>query len=407
MKKIDYIIYGVTSLAAMIFTGCYEVEDFSSVPENVEAPEIVSIGSNSVKFKESDVNGNVRYRLSTRPDFPESETKEDRDPYFNNLISNKRYYYQAVVYNDYYGIDEEHALYGEVKTFVTAQGFGNMNIYNDAKKTKIEDRFATPEKAVPLRFSYDIGGNEIPVTEAGFCFDYKNNLTKDNCAIVIKGEINEENHEVSIKNLYDSKLKHGEYIYVRPYISTDEGIYYGERNHVYIFSGFVGDNPYIDLGLPSGTKWFVWDFGINEFGGNNNSSKYCYSFSSDIPASEIPVGCSVPTCENAKELADNCTSTKWDWSKGEGLKVTGPNGNVIYFSFRGYYIDYWDGPCWLWSDEEMGYILLDGSYEKGGETYQRIYVFSYESGLTNYMFAENPIKLGRDFCKYNVRFVKD
>lgn len=311
MKKIDYIIYGVTSLAAMIFTGCYEVEDFNSVPENVEAPEIVSIGSNSVKFEESDANGNVRYRLSTSPDFPESETREDRDPYFNNLISNKRYYYQAVVYNDYYGIDEEHALYGEVKTFVTAQGFGNMNIYNDAKKTKIEDLFASSEKDTPLRFSYIIGGNEVPVTEVGFCFDTNAaNLTKDKCAVVKKGEINEENNEVNIESFYDSKFVEGAIIYVRPYIMTTIGTYYGELSHVFIVSGFVGDDPYIDLGLPSGNKWFACFLDYPE-PINSDTQNYRYYYNT-IPTGKIPDGCKVPTFEDAKELAENCTSVNRD-----------------------------------------------------------------------------------------------
>ncbi len=67
---------------------------------------------------------------------------------------------------------------------------------------------------------------------------------------------------------------------------------------------------FVDLGLPSGTKWKD----------NNESDLYNYN------AAFSEFGNNLPTFAQFEELKDNC---KWEW-KDKGYQVTGPNGNSIF-----------------------------------------------------------------------------
>ena len=79
------------------------------------------------------------------------------------------------------------------------------------------------------------------------------------------------------------------------------------------------DSNYVDLGLPSGTRWaktneggdgtfYTYNEAVNKFGGKLPSDNQFY------------------------ELIEQCT---WIWN-GKGYTVTGPNGAVIYFPADGY-----------------------------------------------------------------------
>ena len=67
---------------------------------------------------------------------------------------------------------------------------------------------------------------------------------------------------------------------------------------------------FVDLGLPSGTKW------------KNNSEKGTYAFAQAVRYYDG----FLPTSGQFKELVDNCT---WTWM-GTGYKVVGRNGNNIF-----------------------------------------------------------------------------
>lgn len=75
--------------------------------------------------------------------------------------------------------------------------------------------------------------------------------------------------------------------------------------------GYIDE--YVDLGLPSGTRWKK----TNE--GGDNAQYYTY----DEAVSRF--GNKLPTKQQLEELINNCT---WTWT-GSGCKVTGPNGNSI------------------------------------------------------------------------------
>ena len=78
---------------------------------------------------------------------------------------------------------------------------------------------------------------------------------------------------------------------------------------------------YVDLGLPSGTKWKS----TNETGGNNGY----YTHEEAVSA----FGDKLPTKEQFEELKENCT---WVWQDNGGYKVTGQNGNSIVLPASGF-----------------------------------------------------------------------
>lgn len=124
----------------------------------------------------------------------------------------------------------------------------------------------------------------------------------------------------------------------------------------------------VDLGLPSGTKWADRNVGANapaEFGDHfawgevepkdeytDKTYKYYdgnnYTYSPSILDAEHDAatfnwgkGWKMPTKEQMEELYNEC---KWEWlgridTEGyvrQGYKVTGPNGNSIFFPAAGY-----------------------------------------------------------------------
>jgi len=113
----------------------------------------------------------------------------------------------------------------------------------------------------------------------------------------------------------------------------------------------------IDLGLSSGTLWADRNIGADapekagdyfRFGETTpfteDSPEYVYNdinesiAGTDRDAATVILGKNyrMPTFEQIKELLDEC---KWKWTKQndvKGMKVTGPNGNSIFFPASGY-----------------------------------------------------------------------
>ena len=87
-------------------------------------------------------------------------------------------------------------------------------------------------------------------------------------------------------------------------------------------SGVASDVMYVDLGLPSGTKWKI----SNEE--NVADAEYDF-FSYNDAVSKF--GNSLPTKYQFEELKNEC---QWTWN-GSGYIVTGPNGNYIVLPAAG------------------------------------------------------------------------
>ena len=94
----------------------------------------------------------------------------------------------------------------------------------------------------------------------------------------------------------------------------------------------ISAQSYVDLGLPSGTKWKT----TNERG--FYTYEEAYAFGENLPAQW-----------QLEELKDHCD---WLWT-GNGYKVTGSNGKSIFFPAAGYQ--------WGCND--------DGIYESGSTGY--------------------------------------
>ena len=86
-------------------------------------------------------------------------------------------------------------------------------------------------------------------------------------------------------------------------------------------NGSSGDAEFVDLGLPSGTKWKS----SNEMG--NGSGFYTYDEAISTFGSQLP------TREQFEELHACCT---WEWQGDGGYKLTSTNGNSIVLPAAGY-----------------------------------------------------------------------
>ena len=117
-------------------------------------------------------------------------------------------------------------------------------------------------------------------------------------------------------------------------------------------TGTLNGHEWVDLGLPSGTKWATCNVGASSpreygsyfaWGETKPKSSYTddnYMYFSDpnvLPASADAAtanwgaGWRMPTREEMQELIDKCT---WTWMSN-GYKVTGPNGNGIFLPAAG------------------------------------------------------------------------
>lgn len=99
-------------------------------------------------------------------------------------------------------------------------------------------------------------------------------------------------------------------------IMTSTGTLFGEKVTKIEEELDINNKDYIDLGLPSGTIWAIY----------NEDNLYDY----DYALSEF--GKKLPTKEQWEELKNVC---KWVWT-GSEYRLTGPNGNSIVLPAAGY-----------------------------------------------------------------------
>ena len=86
--------------------------------------------------------------------------------------------------------------------------------------------------------------------------------------------------------------------------------------------GDGAQTEFVDLGLPSGTKWKA----SNETGGYQN---VFYTYDEAVSA----FGDKLPTKEQFEELKNKCT---WEWQSNGSYKVTGTNGKSIVLPAAGW-----------------------------------------------------------------------
>ena len=160
----------------------------------------------------------------------------------------------------------------------------------------------------------------------------------------------------------------------------------------------------IDLGLPSGILWADRNIGADapekagdyfRFGETTlfteNSPKYVYDdidgsiAGTERDAATVNLGKNyrMPTFEQIKELLDEC---KWKWTKQngvKGMKVTGPNGNSIFFPASGYR---YNSSGTLYSVGSNGYYWSASPYS---DYYGRTLYFDSSNWYWNYYYRAN------------------
>ncbi len=201
------------------------------------------------------------------------------------------------------------------------------------------------------------------VTRRGVCWSTSSNPT------VYDNKTIDGNGEGSFSSNI-TELEAGTTYYVRAYATNSEGTAYGiQKTFTTTTSsggggattGTINGHEWVDLGLPSGTKWATCNIGATTpegygsyyaWGETSTKSEYTIenyrilganisidiSGNSSYDAARANWGGSwrMPTYGEMKELKNNCTWT-WTTQNGvNGMRVTGPNGNSIFLPAAGY-----------------------------------------------------------------------
>lgn len=182
-------------------------------------------------------------------------------------------------------------------------------------------------------------------------------------------------------------------------------------------TGYVNGYGYVDLGLPSGTKWAICNVGASspsDYGSyfawgetafkqvfttsnsityhkNGNELKSLgiinqeYKLSLKYDAANVNWGdrWRMPTSLECQELVNKC---KWMWitySGKKGYKVVGPNKNSIFIPAAGVYRGSISDV-----DETYGSFWSSSPNEKGIGTVEFVYFLCDEYGVTRYSTRE-------------------
>ena len=201
------------------------------------------------------------------------------------------------------------------------------------------------------------------VTQRGVCWSTSSNPT------VYDNKTIDGNGEGSFSSNI-TELEAGTTYYVRAYATNSEGTAYGiQKTFTTTTSsggggattGTINGHEWVDLGLPSGTKWATCNIGATTpegygsyyaWGETSTKSEYTIenyrtlganisidiSGNSSYDAARANWGGSwrMPTYGEMRELKNNCTWT-WTTQNGvNGMRVTGPNGNSIFLPAAGF-----------------------------------------------------------------------
>lgn len=362
-----------------VLVGCTEVEDIDTY--NVEAPvtpSAKSTSSSNIYFSETIPNHNssesFKLLIGKKPDLSDAKIwgyeNQYGSSYITGLESSTTYYYQLVKYNEF-GTE----LKGSIESATTLIEVAPANT----------STYHCQGKDMSVTSSFKINQSVVEIKECGFEISQDNATTKrvkstGNYSIV---EGKTYNISISIDDNVLGDFKKGLVTYVKPYVITNEYTTYGTNTSFFPVSEEKNGIYYVDLGLPSGTLW----------GAHNNSADAPYLsglYYEEGKWSKDTQNYRMPTYDDAKELYDNCT-----WEKttlvNTCAKIIGPNGNVIYFPFSGYYSISFGK---YYGKDEDSSIWLNSKYDG----FWRILDLTEKIGYTYYSYHG---------YKRNIRFVKD
>ena len=259
------------------------------------------------------------------------------------LDANTTYYYKA------YATNAAGTSYGQVKQFTTSSP-------NAPTVQTVSAENITSTGAILSGNITTDGGSTV--TDRGFIYGtgpYTYNLTES-----IQCESGTGTYTKNISGLDASST-----YYYKAYATNAIGTSYGEVKQFTTLAppttGTQNGHDWVDLGLPSGTRWATCNVGANnpeEYGdyfawgetypkNTYNSNTYFYVMTTTTPLS-LPSsddaasvnwgsGWRMPTPTELTELKNYCTITRLTQNEVWGLLFTGPNGNSIFLPFVGYY----------------------------------------------------------------------
>ena len=193
-------------------------------------------------------------------------------------------------------------------------------------------------------------------------------------------------------------------------ISGNSNVSVASTNNDCPTTGTLNGHDWVDIGLPSGTKWATCNVGANSptaygdyFAWGETFTKseyvesnYTYAYNPTIlPASADAAtvnwgaGWKMPTLEEMNELYNNCTHEWTSQNGANGLLITGPNGNSIFLPAAG-----------SRSDSSLDKAGFSGCYWSSslepGDDFPWFFLFAsddYDVGLTNryYGFSVRPV----------------
>jgi len=274
----------------------------------------------------------------------------------NNLTPNTTYYYKA------YATNAVGTAYGEVMSFSLSTAYLPI-----VAATTVSD-ITTWGATLSGNVTSDGG---LTVTSRGFVYGTNaNDLTQTVTSGSGTGDFNKTITGLTASTTY----------YYKAYATNAVGTSYGEvlSFTTLVSTGTLSGHDWVDLGLPSGTKWATCNVGADSptaygdyfawgettpketynwstyrycNGDFNTFTKYCSNAdygndgftdalttleaSDDAATANWGSGWRMPTREEMNELKNNCTVT-WTTQNGvNGRLFTGPNGNSIFLPAAG------------------------------------------------------------------------
>ena len=250
------------------------------------------------------------------------------------LADGTTYYYKA------YATSSAGTGYGEVMTFTT------LTIYPPSVQTNSASNITMTGATLSGDVTFD--GNTT-VTARGFMYG----TSADDLSQNVQSGSGTGSFTKTLTGLSSSTT-----YYYKAYATNVAGTAYGD---VMTFTtpastGTVNGHAWVDLGLPSGTRWATCNVGASTptaygnyyaWGETTTKSSYTednYTYSSNpttLPSSADAAtanwgsGWRMPTSTEMQELIDNCTVTWTTQSGVNGRLFTGPNGNSIFLPAAG------------------------------------------------------------------------
>ena len=261
-----------------------------------------------------------------------------------------------------YAVNSKGTAYGTQKTFTTTTTGGGSSEELPTVTTNGVTSITTNSAICGGNVSSDGGST---VTARGVCWSTSQNpTTNDNTTY------NGSDTGSFTSNI--SGLTAGTTYYVRAYAVNSQGTAYGTQKTFTTTTtggggggggattGTINGHDWVDLGLPSGTKWATCNIGSttpegygNYYAWGDTTTKTEYTRENSVTYGQSMSDFSgnatydaaranwggtwrMPTYAEMKELINNCT---WTWTTQNGVngrKVTGSNGNSIFLPAAGY-----------------------------------------------------------------------